>query len=544
MKKNKGFKLDEPLRHNCHAKPVTRRDFLAQGFLGGAGVTVGGSLFSMFANPNKAFAQLSPDMLNKRDNICGIPTSGAGKIPFICFDLAGGANISGSNVLVGGRGGQLDFLSTAGYSKLGLPGDMVPQVNNTDPMLTDFVNTDMGLAFHTDSGFLRGIQEKFDISNQANVNGAIIPSRSDNDTGNNPHNPMYGLFSAGANGGLVPLVGSRTSDSGGNSMSPASMINPAVRPTKVDRPTDATGLVDIGDLTSLLAQDDAVAVMESIQRLSDAKLDRLNTLLSSNDAAVKEAVSCGYVQSAHLANDFGDPAALDPILDVKITGGTDQSTGTTHTPIFTTQEIMADREFAKTASVMKLVIDGRAGAGTIAMGGYDYHTGDRSTGEQRDLRAGRCMGACLEYAARAGVPLMMYVFSDGSVASNGMTDDSVDGRGKGVWTGDNSSTGSAFFLVYNPGGRPQLIGANEADQAKHQQLGNMSPGASVDTGATAAANNVNLLVETVIMNYMALHGEQGDFASKFMGHGLGNATQMDSMTAFEPIVNGIITQPV
>ncbi len=48
---------------------------------------------------------------------------------------------------------------------------------------------------------------------------------------------------------------------------------------------------------------------------------------------------------------------------------------------------------------MKLVIDGNAGAGTISMGGFDYHTGDRATGEARDLRAGRCIGACLEYAA-------------------------------------------------------------------------------------------------------------------------------------------------
>ena len=50
---------------------------------------------------------------------------------------------------------------------------------------------------------------------------------------------------------------------------------------------------------------------------------------------------------------------------------------------------------------MKLVVEGYAGAGTISMGGFDYHTGDRATGEVRDLRAGRCMGACLEYAARA-----------------------------------------------------------------------------------------------------------------------------------------------
>ena len=62
---------------------------------------------------------------------------------------------------------------------------------------------------------------------------------------------------------------------------------------------------------------------------------------------------------------------------------------------------------------MKLVVNGFSGAGTVTMGGFDYHTGDRATGELRDLRAGRCMGACLEYAARRNKPLMMYVFSDG-----------------------------------------------------------------------------------------------------------------------------------
>ena len=60
---------------------------------------------------------------------CGI-TGGAGKIPFICFDLSGGANIAGSNVLIGKQGGQLDFLTTAGYSKLGIPGNMTPNLAN------------------------------------------------------------------------------------------------------------------------------------------------------------------------------------------------------------------------------------------------------------------------------------------------------------------------------------------------------------------------------------------------------------------------------
>lgn len=310
------------------------------------------------------------------------------------------------------------------------------------------------------------------------------------------------------------------------------MIDPSIRPTKVDRPSDVTGMVDTGQLIGVLTQDDAVAVMESIERISKMKLDKVSTKVTA-DSVIKDLVRCGYVKAADIADRFGDPTTLDPAVDPEIVGPTG---------IFSQTEFNNDSEFRKTASVMKMVINGFAGAGTITMGGYDYHTGDRITGELRDLRAGRCIGACLEYAARAnngaGVPLMIYVCSDGSVFSNGMTDGAAGG--KGVWTGDNSSTAASFFLVYNPAGRPALLGAGAAEQARHQQIGWMRPDASVETTATPAANQVNLLVETVILNYMALHGETANFPTLFPSHGLGNAAMMDSLTAFNQIVNGVI----
>jgi hypothetical protein len=208
--------------------------------------------------------------------------------------------------------------------------------------------------------------------------------------------------------------------------------------------------------------------------------------------------------------------------------------------VFSQIEFDTDAEFRKAASIMKLVVNGYAGAGTITMGGYDYHTGDRATGELRDLRAGQCIGACLEYAAKVGVPLMVYVFSDGSVFSNGMIDSSVDGGGKGVWTGDNSSTAASYMLVYNPGGAPSLftsgLDGNTAEQ--HQQIGWMRADASVETASTPAANNVNLLVETVVLNYMALHGQIDDFATRFPLHGLGNQQLMHSLVAFDAIAPG------
>ena len=152
-KKRTKRQWDAPQFHPDHPRPVTRRQFVAQGFMSGAAYTVGG-LAGLFADPRLAFGALSTDLDLLRTNPCNI-TDGAGKIPFICFDLAGGANIAGSNVFIGKEGGQSDFLSTAGYEKMGLPGDMVPILN--DPDGNAYANFDLGLGFHFDSAFRRGI---------------------------------------------------------------------------------------------------------------------------------------------------------------------------------------------------------------------------------------------------------------------------------------------------------------------------------------------------------------------------------------------------
>lgn len=536
MRRRKTRHYDDPLTHADHPRPKTRRQFLAQGFIAGSGTVLGGASVGI---SNKVHASLSPDLLPLVSQ-CGIATQGAGKIPFICFDLAGGSNQAGSNVLVGKQGGQLDFLSAGGYERQGLPADMIPPIANAQTGTNDFIDTTLGLAFHSDSAFLRGMMTRISPATAANINGAVIPARSENDTGNNPHNPMYGIAKAGADGSLLSLIGSENSDSGGNSMAPQSIIDLTIRPTKVDRPSDVTGLVDVGDLTSVLSQQDAVAVMESIYRISSEKMAAVD--VDGNpvtaDDVVKDLVKCGYLKSADLADRFGDPTTLDPAGDPEIVGPN---------AIFSDLEFNSgdrdSREFQKTASVMKMVINGFSGAGTVEMGGYDYHGGRRAEGEVKDFRAGQCMGACLEYAAIRGVPLMLYLYSDGSLSSNGAIDNTVDGRGKGEWVSDNQQTAATFFLVYNPNGRPNLIGGTPEEQAVHQQIGYMRSDGSVETAATPAANNVNLLVETVVLNYMALHGENGNFGAVLPGNGLGNATLQDSLTAFEPIVSGTITNP-
>jgi hypothetical protein len=518
IRKKRPLGLNEPLRHPDHKLPVTRRDFISQGFLTGAATLVVPSVVASLLNPRTANATLSGDIQNLKDNVCHIQ-SGAGKVPFICFDLSGGANIAGSNVLVGQKGGQMDFLSTAGYSKLGLPGTMLPNSSTTN-----FINTEFGLAFHSDSAFLRGMQSTTSVTTRAFVSGAVIPAISQNDTQNNPHNPMYGIAKAGARGQLLTLIGSVASDSGGSSMAPMSMMDPTIRPTKVDRPSDATGLVDTGQLGTLLGNAaDTTKVMESVERISREKANLLATNLpSADDSATKTAVDCTYVKSAYMTDTFGNPATLDATVDTNVTAAFANVGG-----------IAADAEYRKTAAVMKLVIDGMAGAGTIQMGGFDYHTGDRMTGEARDFRAGQCMGACLEYAVRTGKPLMLYVFSDGSLNSNGMIDNSTGGRGKGVWSGDNQTTASTFFLVVNPAGKPVPYAVGPTTPERRQQLGFFQTSGDVNSTGSPGANAVNILVEMVLLNYFALNNQQSQFAAAFPNSVLNS--QQDAWISFNPI---------
>ena len=103
----KGLGLHEPLRLQEHSRPSTRREFVAQGFMTGA-ATVLCTLPARHVAARAARANGWPPDINALLTACGIPPA-PGKIPFICFDLSGGGNIAGSNVLVGGPKGPARF---------------------------------------------------------------------------------------------------------------------------------------------------------------------------------------------------------------------------------------------------------------------------------------------------------------------------------------------------------------------------------------------------------------------------------------------------
>lgn len=457
----------KPMLHEGH-NPKTRRDFLAQGFLGMSAFAMAPSLLSAISGSAHAAVNC--------------PTSTiSGMAGVIIIDLAGGGNIPGSNVMVGGQGGQLDFLPN--YSSLGLPPDFHPSLNNQ-------INNEMGLVFHSDSGMLRGIQSVTSTTVRSNVEGMIFCSSTDDDTGNNQTNPLYWLNKAGARGSLNQLAGTRQTESGGNTSSPSESINPSIQPVKIDSPQDAVNLVSTGKMDGFFKAEKGSkidALIKTVASISERKVDTISRRNLPDQ--IKNLVQCGFAQTADQVKNF-QPSLIDPGLDADVAA------------VF--NNITNDGNQRKTATIAKMVLDGFIGAATIEMGGYDYHSGNRADGEQRDIEAGQVIGRIMALAARKQKDIVIIVLTDGGVSANPTVDNSAGGRGKFIWSGDSGQRSSAFMMVYKKDGRPQIRTADK------RQIGyfRASTG-SVENSAMLTSNSVVNLSKALVANYLALHGKEG-----------------------------------
>mgnify|MGYP000362638500 CR=1 FL=1 len=463
MKKKDEKKIIIPEGHQLK----TRRDFLSHGLISMGAFTAIPSLLGVFST--KAHAAMD----------CEIAQAVIGKTPIIILDLAGGANIPGSNVMVGGAGGQMDFLQS--YTTLGLPPDMHPSNQGQ-------LNSELGLAFHGDSAILRGILDNTSGTTRAKIDGGVFASSSSDDTQNNPLNPMYWLNAAGAQGSLANLAGTRDSESGGRSRAPSMSINPAAQPVRINRPEDALALVNIGRLNSVFSRSQAQRILKATQRMSEQKINTFSN--QSLPEQIKALVSCGYIQSQDVLNKFSEDS-IDANSDDDVTA------------VFGNLNNSDDR---KTATLAKLVLEGYIGAATIEKGGYDYHNKTRSSGEQRDESAGRLIGKIMELASRKQKDVMILVYTDGGVAARAEIDDSAAGRGKYVWTGDSGQRSSAFMMVYRHEGRATL-------RTGKRQVGWFKESGSVENSAMVTSNSSVNLAKAIVANYLSLSGEEGKLSS-------------------------------
>ena len=279
----------------------------------GAATVVAPSLLGMHAESAPRAAHCRRTSATWRRDVCNI-TAGAGKVPFICFDLAGGANIVGSNVLVGKEGGQLDFLSTQGYSKQGLPGDMLP--NNAT---TNFINTELGLAFHSRQRVpARHSREDFgDHARQHQRRGhrrrvprttpaTILTTRC-------TASPKYGAEGRTADADRLAelrfrrqLDGARDADGSGQPSDQDRSHERRDRPGRHRRARQRS-------FSSRRRHRRGHGIDGAHQQCEAAVT--YDTGLAEQRCGVEDQVRCGYVKTADTVEKFSDPAALNPSID-------------------------------------------------------------------------------------------------------------------------------------------------------------------------------------------------------------------------------------
>lgn len=476
MKKKQDEKLAPLLPKKDH-KLKTRRDFLGQGLVAGMSYSLAPSLYGLLKS-NQVYGQ---DAIKN----CGTVDTSNSKTPVIIIDLAGGGNIAGSNIMVGGQGGQSDYLSN--YERLGIADARIPNGTNE----AQRINSELGLKFHSDSAMLDGILQTTSAQVRAKTDGAVFCASSDNDTQNNPHNPIYWLNKAGATGSLVQTAGTKDSRSGGKSNVPSLSFDPTIAPIRIQRPEDCVGLVSLGRIGDELGPEKAQSVLRTMERMSDRKLASFSNKALPDQ--VKEVVGCGFDTSAFTDGQFA-PDSLDARLDADIAAIYDN---------------LNDGQQRRQASIAKMVLGGYIGAGTIEMGGYDYHNNDRNNTDGRDRNVGRAIGRILSLAAAKQSDVFIYIYSDGGISSNGNNIDNVNGVDKPRFTSDDDDRAATVMLVYKHGAtqKSDIIRSASNGQLR-RQLGYYNSNIAIQKSANVASNNVDNLARAVVANYLALHNEE------------------------------------
>lgn len=490
----------KPFIHENHKLPKTRREFMAHGFIGISTTMVLPTFVTMLAGQSKAFAETV---------VCELPQFSAG-MPYLCIDVAGGMNIAGANVLVGMASGgehQEDYgAASSDYLRLGI----APEEH---PSQAGKAEEKYGLKFHRASGILEGMKSILDGQTMPNgraiedgIDGLIFCTRTSDDSATNQINTVYMANKAGAKGELVQLIGNASTETGARSAAPGGEVNLNMRPSRVSSFNDAEGLLSLGANLSGAQYLNASGTggQERIKKF----MDRVAKMSKSKVADLAKKNSLGQIQDV-LNCSLGGAKQLFNTYNAEMLNPTNDATVAT----------AFAGESASVASVAKLVLDSIAGAGSVTIGGGDYHGGTAVNTHAKDTEVGRAIGRCILLAKEKGKNLAIHLYTDGGVAgdSGGVTEP-VNVLGAGVvnkikWTGDSGTRSSAILLFYKHDHDGSSL-VKENASGPRRQVGNFIKNGGVNL-STVVGNNTENLWKAIMLNYLAAQGKEGQFEDIF-----------------------------
>jgi hypothetical protein len=254
----------KPYYHQNHPRPRTRRELMGQGFLGSAAFAFGPSMLGFLGGLGASSRALAAE--------CGLNASAASGIPALVIELSGGASTCGGNSCVGREGDATDtsHFTDSAWTKIGHAPEFRYNSNG------DNVARHLGLPMVASGGFYRGIASVASAATMANTNGMVFCARSDNDTGSNPHNPVFALLRAGASGSVAPVTGNQPTAGGALAQSP--YIDNAKTSLVVNNPKQARALQDTVKIMEVMGNnlETAEIMLRAVSTLSEKRIAKMS----------------------------------------------------------------------------------------------------------------------------------------------------------------------------------------------------------------------------------------------------------------------------
>lgn len=438
----KAFEILNKKGFEDHKRPNSRRDFIKLGLLAGGGA-------------------LMP--ISFMDQVFAATTKFRPTIPFLVFDLAGGASMPG-NFLVGQKGGPEDLCENY-------------KAHGWNPRAAGALDHTFGLPMSTNnSRMLEGLRNTLpsEILNQGNkklLQMASFCHFSLDDTTSNRSSALTLMSHIGLTGSVLKSgIGQRGSASGGNSSS--YLEDSQLRPKLIQRFEDINTLTSLGD--RFLGMDESAKSIVR-QKLVEAGQEHPGLI-----NAYKELSQFGSLHTK------GDPTQSEEMIAAyNLNNNPNEATRVE-------------------AGIVYNVLQGYTGPGVITIPGCDYHDGTQTTGDNKDLEIGTKIGQAIHAAHLLGQPFFFQIITDGGVYAPGS--DNYDRR----WLGDQNLHSLTVIGYYDPRGKTQM---------RRLQVGHYTPNAQLKIAtAEEEARGENFIskkpenmVLAVLANYLHLHGAVGEF---------------------------------
>jgi hypothetical protein len=498
-----------------HPAPVSRRQFLSYSFFGSATFLMAPTI-AEWAQQQGLYAQSS----------CEDPYDPS-MIPIFILDLAGGAPLT-SNIIVGGRGGQRDFLQGSytqedrventtftytDYEGYGWTPEMNPA---THPELID---STFGLLMHSESAFVRGIKHTFNLSDQHHhLDGMSIACRVGSDSSANSLAPTQLFKNFGVGGSLAYAIGRNARPSGGRHRSAS---GPKPRGSGAmfvgDRSSNVRNIAGRGRVNTLIAnRDESQKILDVIASMGQESFERFKNL--SPDDQLQAIIDCGYdsavtrPSSVALDDIYPSNPGADPIISQCFPAANAVNT------TIGGQTIGLLSNTTAVAAAAKALADGLVGVAVHSEGSHDQHSNDVPRSPYNNLLiAGARLGQVIKYFSLRQKPVAIIVTSDGGMSASKRTERrylSVSGHEMYGHPGDSDPRSATLMFVYHPGidnrtnslFQPHAIQSGQANR----QLGayNLQ---GADLSYLAVASSTDRVAHALVYNYLALHGRESEY---------------------------------